>query len=87
MNLKSRRLYCSILLLAALAIVGSWGPGSTSSAVRGAQVQDGKGKCVGISTERVGPTVVRIYRIFEDGTVEIMDNGEGETGQWFRVGK
>jgi hypothetical protein len=75
------------VLLLAVAIAGMSGLVSTPAAAGGAQVEGGKGKCIGISTERIGLTVVRVYRIFEDGTLEIMDNGEGETGQWSRLGK
>jgi hypothetical protein len=45
-----------------------------------------KGKCVGITTERLGERVVRVYRAFEDGTVEAWDDG-GDAQGWTRVGK
>jgi hypothetical protein len=41
---------------------------------------------VGVATERLSERVVRVYRAFEDGTVEAWDDG-GESQDWSKVGK
>jgi hypothetical protein len=53
----------------------------------GAQPGAARGRCVGISTERTGlQSGVRVYRAFEDGTVEAL-NDEGNSLGWQKVGK
>jgi hypothetical protein len=48
-----------------------------------AQAPAGRGKCVGMA---VHSTV--IYRVFEDGTVEGVNTGDGASAkQWFKVGQ
>jgi len=48
-----------------------------------AQVPAGRGKCVGMA---VHSTV--IYRIFEDGSVDGINTGDGASAkQWFKVGQ
>jgi hypothetical protein len=44
-------------------------------------------RCTGITSQRLSQTVVRIYRIFEDGSVEACDDAAGSQGDWVKVGK
>ncbi len=74
-----------VIILAAVALR----PGSAPSCSEArAETRTAKVKCTGLTTQRLNERIVRLYRVFEDGTVEAWDDGEGsESREWARIGK
>ena len=48
----------------------------------GVSVPVGGRKCVGISAVRISQRVVRVYRTFDNGSVEILDDGGNPRATW-----
>jgi hypothetical protein len=83
----------SILALTAIAIALGTAVSflhlPTTANAQASAAADSRGRCVGIaaveSTDK--PPAHRVYRAFEDGTVEVLDNPTAGKGQWVKVGK
>jgi hypothetical protein len=54
-----------------------------------AQTPAGHGKCIAVSPipSRTDPNSYRVYRAFEDGTVESADDMPGTPAEWRKLGK
>jgi hypothetical protein len=85
-----RRTSLSVCALAAAFGLGAFL--SHEPAAVQAQPVAGPGKCVGFAAvQSLSPGMYRIYRVFEDGTVEKADDvpekEERYRGEWRKVGK
>ena len=72
----------SRLMALTLVLVGC----ATAFALSGTQAP-AKRKCVGITAVKLNQRVVRVYRAFEDGSVEILDDGGNPQATWQAIGK
>jgi hypothetical protein len=68
-----------------LALAAGYVAGQHPSTGRGAE---DRRQCVGVATAvlRQNPTVTRVYRAFDDGTIESFDDGNPQA-QWTQLGK
>ena len=74
-----------VMVLAAVALKPGAAPSCSEAR---AETRSAKGKCMGLTTQRLNEKIVRLYRVFEDGTVEAWDDGEGsESKEWAKIGK
>jgi hypothetical protein len=76
-----RRPFVNVLALVAAFVVGSLLTNRPTPAT--AQPAGGHGKCVGITAATHSGTFLRVFRAFEDGTVDVaFDGPAGSTPKW-----
>lgn len=59
---------------------------STSTSAAEQPADRAKPACVGVTSVMLNPRVIRVYRAFDDGTVEAFDDGVADS-TWKKVGK
>jgi hypothetical protein len=81
-----RRFAGPVVTLIVGFVLGGWLVGRTPPAA--AQAQAGRPKCVGVSAVWNPRGVYRVYRAFEDGTTEtIEDADQFKLSKWTKVGQ